>query len=148
MELKLPSLKNFDLTNLKVEASFKQLEVERLGVVEDLAIEGYLEGYFVNLTNLSIQATDLSYEDPGLLSVQSLFGEVSDVKLDIPITQQKVFIALSSKQLSSRKFELKINELKSDLDFENSMIGIGIEMKNLIAKVWGENREIKCPGNL
>ena len=66
---------------------------------------------------------------------------MSDVKLDIPITQQKVFIALSSKQLSSRKFELKINELKSDLDFENSMIGIGIEMKKFDSQSLGGKAE-------
>ena len=129
IELKLPSLESFDLENLKFEASFEQLNVKSLGTFEDLEIEGNLKDDLLNLTNLSINALDLSSEDPGLLSVQSLHGELSDIKLDIPINKQSITSRFFSKQLSSQKLEFKIDDLKGDLNFRNSILGFGIEIK-------------------
>ena len=72
-------------------------------------------------------------------------NKISDIRLDLPLDDQKLFVELFSDQLSIENLNLDASELLKHASFENSDLFFDLNLYELILPDRGinENREVK-----
>ena len=131
MELVTQNLEKLNFNNLKVFAFVTGAHYRKFGAVEVIEAEAYIRDDFSVLSDLSVTMERFKPVDPTIMNSGSFSGNVSDIKLDVPLNSQKISVDFSSEKLSSELLNFNADELSNAVDFESNQIKFDMKFEKL-----------------
>ena len=136
-EFTTPSFENLALKDLEVTAVIKGVVTQTLGSAAAINVKGFLQNDFSSLSELSVNLTEFKSADPSIALIKSMRGNVSAIKLDVPMIDQKLLLNLKSEHLYSEYFDLKAEELASEVNLEKGQTNFKVNLNKLTSQHLG-----------